>query len=259
MKSPERNKKKWTKEEDELLLDSLGTSTITSIATKLGRKSEAVIHRLETLGVYDLAAETGSYRTHEFAEIVGVDPSTILSWIKKQGLPSKQFYKKNAQKNQKRYHYIFPHEFWKWAENHKDLIHFGKIQRDVLIPEPEWLDEYIREETKGQRHQLEWTTGEDRRLIDLIINQKKTEREAGEALGRTGRSVQRRIKVMRDENRWPGSAPRATVWTEEDILRAIALREQGKTHKQIGEEIGRTERSVRSKLKSLEAQKDPVI
>lgn len=45
---------------------------------------------------------------------------------------------------------------------------------------------------------------------------------------------------------------RGPAWTDEEMLAALALRDRGRTNKQIAKVIGRPEVSVRSKLKQID-------
>jgi predicted transcriptional regulator len=197
----DRTAKKWTNEENEILLESLGDCTITTITKRLGRTKGSIIHRLERLGLYDMALETGSFRTHEFAEIIGVDPTTVWRWIKEEDMPAKQLYKEGKKHNEGKYFYIFAHEFWRWAKKNKQLIPFKKIQRDVLIPEPDWLDEAIKEDKKAVRHQAYWTSEEDKLIHKFFYQEGMTQEEIGKKIGRSRRGVQRRLATLRLPNK----------------------------------------------------------
>lgn len=191
----------WTAEEDELVLDSLGNASIAFIAKRLGRSPGAVTKRLERLGVGNLSQEAGAYRTYELADILGVDPTTVLAWIQDKGLPAKRHHE-TKDDDRKRYHHVFAEDFWKWAQDNPRSVHFGKIKRASLLPEPDWLDNAIASETKAPRHQAEWTTGEDRRLV-TYAREKKTQLQIGELLGRSRRAVQKRIAYLRSVGQWP--------------------------------------------------------
>ena len=251
MHVPLNHGKIWTSEEDELLLDLLGVYRIAHIAKRLRRKPNAIYRRLKELGYSNLSEETGTLRTHKLAEIVGVDPSTIIHWIKAYGLPTVQFHKGHKEKNKNRYHYIFPQDFWDWAKEHPNVVHFRKIKRGELLPEPEWLDEFVRNEQKAIRTHREWTLGEDRRLKDMIINQKLTQEEAGKQLGRSRLAVQRRIEYLDKQNMWPGEKVKLKIWTKEEVDKLLKLREEGLTFVQIGEKLERTWRSVQWKYQTI--------
>ena len=76
------------------------------------------------------------------------DIRVILRWIDKFDLPCK----KVELDNQTRYS-IDPVEFWKWAENHKDIINWKKYERETLFPEPSWINyEWKKDNGKPERH-----------------------------------------------------------------------------------------------------------
>jgi hypothetical protein len=195
----ENANKKWTEDEEEQLVDRLGSANIPRISKGLGRSTESVIRKLERLGCYDKAAETGSFRTYEFANILSIDPTTIIRWIKKEGMPAKQFYRKGKLDKQNHYYYIFSDDFWKWANNNPDLINFKKIHRGILIPEPEWLEDAIKNEKKLIKNQSYWTTGEDKIVWDLFYQKGMTQDQIGDHVGRTRRAVQKRLATIRKQ------------------------------------------------------------
>ena len=44
-------------------------------------------------------------------------------------------------------------EFWKWAENHQDVINWKKYERETLFPEPSWINyEWKKDNGKPERH-----------------------------------------------------------------------------------------------------------
>lgn len=201
MKQKQNHNKPWTYADEQELLNRLGDTTIPRIATSLGRSIESVIRKLERLGYYDKAVETGAFRTYELADVIGVDPTTILRWIKEESLPAHRYYSEGKHDKRKRYHYVFPHEFWKWAKKNNSLINFHKLQRDVLLPEPEWLNEAIQNEKKAARTQAYWTADEDKQIFDMFYNKGMTQESIGRYIGRSRRAVQKRLSVLREQNK----------------------------------------------------------
>lgn len=197
----ENHQKKWTKEQTQTLLENIGSTSISYVATRTGKTFNAVIRKLERLGKSDLTYYSGRFRTYEFAEIIGVDPSTILSWIKEKGLPSKQFHKKGKRDVKRRHHYIDVDEFWEWAEKNKNLIHFKKIKEGVLIPEPDWFWEARENEEKSYKHQMEWTIKEDKILLQLKAKG-CTYKKIAEQLERSRNAVQRRYFRIKDNKKY---------------------------------------------------------
>lgn len=196
-----RAEKTWTQEEDNYLLDELGNITISLMAKRLGRSKGSVENRLWYLGCTGIASSTGSFRVYEFAEILGIDPSTVRRWIKEEGLPAKQFYKNGNKDTKGRHYYIFPDEFWRWAKKHQDLVHFKKLQRGVLLPEPDWLEEAIRNDKKGAKYRVTWTEEEDKLVLRLYYKEGLTQESIGKRIGRSRKAVNKRLVVLREKNK----------------------------------------------------------
>ena len=70
----------WSKEDDELLEDLLGTIPIYKIAKQLKRTKNAVRQRVERLGL-DIRDKVDYFTTMELSEITGLHPATINRWI----------------------------------------------------------------------------------------------------------------------------------------------------------------------------------
>ena len=94
-----------------------------------------------------------------------MDRTTIRWWIKRHGLP----YKKRITRKSKSFYLIDSSGFWKWAERHKDKVQFSNIDSQVLLPEPDWIEEERLKDqhiVKKRKYQY-WTTKEDLRLLEL--------------------------------------------------------------------------------------------
>ena len=197
MQKYKRSGKRWTKEEDQELLDLIGTSQINYISSKLGRTEEAIYRRLERVGVRDITQHTGRFSTWQLADILQVDPKTITRWIHEEDLPAKQLWKNRIKDSKRRHYYIAPHEFWKWAKTHQHLINFHTIKRKILLPEPNWLEYAIQQEKKAKRHQRLWTLKEDEFIWKAFYEKGMSQQEIGDHIGRSRRAVQRRLSRLR--------------------------------------------------------------
>src|SRR5437764_10764396 len=88
-KRPERDKCTWTQEEDEMLLDMVGSAGYDWIASRLKRSPQAVEKRLQDLGTSDKYLLTGMMSASELAQHVNRDKGYIIKLIKEHGLPAK--------------------------------------------------------------------------------------------------------------------------------------------------------------------------
>lgn len=115
-------------------------------AKKLNRSIPSVKGKARKLGLNNYYGERISAKT--LAKCFHSDIRVILRWIDKFDLPCK----KVELDNQTRYS-IDPVEFWKWAENHKDIINWKKYERETLFPEPSWINyEWKKDNGKPERH-----------------------------------------------------------------------------------------------------------
>lgn len=199
-------KKYWTEEETTYLKEHIGNTKISTIAKNIDRSETAVILKMKRLGIGNTKEHTGLMTSGELAKILDVDRTTIRGWIERHGLPIK----KKIPRTEKTFRFVDNEEFWSWANQHKDKVDFSKIERNSIPPEPEWV-ESLRFDNKiyQKKSYKQWTTKEDRRLIEFL-NEGKPKRKIAEELGRTVISVERRatslartnniFKVIRDRS-----------------------------------------------------------
>jgi len=156
--------KRWTKEEDEMLLSMYGKNQLCYIAKKLNRTETSCVDRYKYLnGTCSLSYAYGLFTTTELAYALGVDNKTILNWIHKYDMPCKVLNKKKF--------FIDPEKFWDWLEKTpKVKINFAKYKEGTILPEPKWLQERISKDKKNTLKTGRWTTGEIKTLKFLIDN-----------------------------------------------------------------------------------------
>lgn len=166
---PERDNKPYTREENDYLKAYAGTYSIDKMAKAMGRTPSAIKEQLTRLGIGNLDL-SGGIPANQLARIAGVAPSTVRTWIKRDLLPhSKRSARNNVKMKDKRC-LIFPEEFWKWAEQNKHRVPFSKIERNVLLPEPDWLNAEIRKEkslNKKILNKSDWTIKEEQEAWQL--------------------------------------------------------------------------------------------
>lgn len=190
----------WTPEQDDVLYEGVGVKTYEKMAETLGRSVEAVKRRIERLGLEDKHVATGTVSARELALIVGVDPTTVIRrWIP-DGLVGVQKKLERGVSKKHRPYFIYPEDFWKWAEKNKKRINFSKIERGVLIPEPDWFKEewdkdfYIPNKTRKM-----WTDEEDDGVWKLYYEVGLPQKEIAEQMQRTQNSVEKRLKRLREK------------------------------------------------------------
>lgn len=188
----------WTEEEDEYVLAKYGMKSLDSIAAHVKRTPLAVERRLSRLGVYGAKENTGYMTVPQLAYALHVDDHTVYRWMENNSLPFKKGTAKVREHN-----LIDVLEFWKWAEQNRDLINFFKIPKNSLIPEPEWVNQqrkvdYLRRPHKENQN---WTGEDDAYLWLLFYGDGRTQKEIGEIMGRTETAVQRRLARLREKRK----------------------------------------------------------
>ncbi len=124
-------RREWTKQEEQYMLKKYVRQLIKRTAQKLNRTEVSVKRKAAQLGI-NKHMDLFGIRT--FAECFGVDNSVVLRWVQKFKMPVTIYRFDN------RNHYdIDLDEFWKWAEEHKELINWSKYECGSLALEPDWV------------------------------------------------------------------------------------------------------------------------
>lgn len=242
--------KRWTPEEENLLCDCWGTMTVNGICKKLGRSRNAVMVRVQRLGLPSYF-ESGEYVTmHQLVLALGYgasDSYKVKSWIQNRGFPVR-----NKRHTQKVVRVVYLDEFWEWAEKNRSFLDFSKMAPLALGEEPDWLAEQRRKDYQAFAIQRKdpWTPDEDCRLKMLLEQHRYGYAELSEMLHRSAGAIQRRCTDLGLKER-PVKAdnhgPEAT-WTPEDLeLLADGIR-HGDSYTLIGQAIGKSEKAIRGKV-----------
>ena len=198
----------WTEEEDEYLLEMLSSSTVESIANHLSRTYPSVLKRMERLEIGNVTAYRGSFSTADIGRVFGVSTETVSRWARSGELKSYQVYSQRKDTRKKsvstRKYSIYPEDLWDFLEKNKDKIDMTQYKRGVILPEPEWLDELENVIPKRK----EWSMREEREVIRLILDEGKAYKDVGKELNRTTLSVKHKIQRLRAEGKFPRRIPR---------------------------------------------------
>lgn len=187
--------KRWTPEEDDFLKEKMGKLSIKRMAKKLNRTPIAVRARIYNLGLGRTAEASGLLTVSRLAKSLNVDKSIVDRWVNSKGLKTI----KRVTSLKQRVNLIDPVEFWKWAEQNKDLIDFSRIEPNAIPPEPEWVKDARK--AKPKRSLKPWTTNEVAKMKQLR-RMGKTYQEIAEILGRTKVSVELKYRrLMKEEKR----------------------------------------------------------
>lgn len=249
---PRRVHKKWTKEEDAYLQDKWGTVSVQGIAKALGRSEGAVVNRKTRIGLGPhLEGGTDISYNQLLVELYGHGNGAYASSrLIRHGILVRTH---KVLKN--RFKVIDIDEFWKWAEEHKDLLNFSRLKPYALGPEPEWaklkrkIDIDKRNKTK-KNHNTPWTKSEDAKLRRMIDKGTYTYTDIATELRKTEGAIKRRLLDLDISGRPKRNKNKA--WTDEDIEILLEMKEDGYDWMHIGERLERSALAVRGKYERLQ-------
>lgn len=176
--------KRWTREEENLLIELSETMTQGQIAKQLGRSPSSVKHKRIALGIDSYTEQTDDLTITQIAELVGADKQTIGKTWRKYGMRFRTvgYYKVTKEKTLLAFMQKHP-ELWKASKC--DYYFFCQY---------EWFMERLEAERAGfddSTHYLNrkhWTSMEISRL-KMLKSRGLTNKEIAEELGRTKSAV----------------------------------------------------------------------
>lgn len=129
--------RKWTEQEVEYLEKFYEKKGVSYIAKKLDRTVYSVKRKAQKLGHNAYVCEDIYVRM--IARCFNCDSRVVNRWIDKFGLPCRK-----VQRGQATCRLVSADKFWKWAAEHKELIPWSKYEKFSILPEPEWVNETIK-------------------------------------------------------------------------------------------------------------------
>lgn len=249
--SPPLGKRTWTAEEENYLRESWGTVTVDGICRHLNRTKNAIMVRVQRLGLPPYL-ESGEYITFQqliLAMGLGRTSGKYLqiSWVKNRDFPMR--YKRRGKATIR---VVYLEEFWPWAEKNRSFLDFSKMDPLALGAEPGWVAEQRRKDFQAFAIQRKdpWTPEEDGRLKTLVEQQRYGYAELSEMLRRSAGAIQRRCTDLGLKAR-PVKADNhgsAATWTKEDFDKLADGIRRGDSYTLIGKAIGKSEKAVRGKV-----------
>lgn len=190
--SPPLGKRTWTAEEENYLRESWGTVTVDGICRHLNRTKNAILVRVNRLGLPPYL-ESGEYITlHQLSRALGFGASSdkyfLKSWVENRGFPL--HYKRRGTTTIR---VVYLDEFWAWAEKNRSFLDFSKMEPLALGAEPDWLPEQRRKDHEAyalQRKDL-WTPAEDSRLKMLVSQHRYSWAEISDMMHRSHGAISR--------------------------------------------------------------------
>lgn len=242
--------KDWEQPDIDYLEENWGKLSIPVIAKKLGRSTGAIESRawLLNLGPWKNSCEYMSLR--QFSNAMGIHSDVVKKKLTDHNFPLKTKIIKVQE-----YVVIDIDEFWKWAETHRDVFRFKRLEKGALGKEPPWVDQKRRmEERYESKHMQEWTKGEDALLTGLLKSYRYTYDDLSKRLNRSEFSIKTHIRELGLKERPIRREVRA--WTGEEKKQLFAMLAEHASYDEIARTFGRSAQGVRS---CLERHLNPTI
>lgn len=240
--------KKWTNEDIEALESYWGNISIPAIARKLGRSVEAVKEKAFRLGLRRHLHSGTMITFNQFCIAIGRGPmhKEILERFRKLGLPI--HYKASIKT---RFAMVDIDEFWTWAEKHKSVIDFSRIEPLTFGAEPDWVKEARAADFRKRDGIIKtpWTPTEDRRLKQMLEAYRYTYDDISRELRRTEGAVKRRIFDLGLPQR-PMRRP-IRPWTDEEVKQLCDMLAAGYGFEAIAQKLGRSALACRGKYEHV--------
>ena len=185
---------KWTEEKIEYLKNSWGKTPIKKIAKNLNVTERSVATKASVIGLGNQIDYRGYITKTYLAKCLGSDSHKVDKFIEN-GLKTINSSTSTKFGRQK---LIDINDFWEWAEQNKEMINFRKIERGLLLPEPTWLDEAMKQEYQFDKTM--WTIKEIKRLV-FLLNKDLSRSDIAKELNRTRSGVNAKIQLLRDTNK----------------------------------------------------------
>ncbi len=242
MKLGIKSKKAWSNEDVEFLEDNFGIKSVKTLAKCLDRTEDAVIIKAKRLGLGCINQSSELLTLRDIYRAIGADMKTVKIWIRKYGLIAS----KRTLSKEKAYWRISLNNFWKWAEEHQDLVKWSKFPVNILGKEPKWAAAARKKDLeRPKKEAYKWTNSEDQ-ILTMYWNANKDAKDIAEIMHRSKQGILRRAARLRLERR-NIQLPFKSI--EDEIL--INMKLQGYRDIDIAEELGRSYGSVKFRRTQL--------
>lgn len=242
--------KGWVKEEVDYLKSAWGNVSIPTIAKNLGRTVFAVTGKATKIGL-GRHLHSGNYIT--LNQLINCLVSSKGNTHKTKQLIEHGVPFKTKKSQKKAFRVIYIKDFWKWAENHKNLIDFAKLEEDVLGEEPKWVKDIRDVDKKAKKYKTsEWTEEDKNTLESMLKAQCYGYKEISQRLMRTEGAIKTKIRNYGFKER-PVKASSQNSWTDEETALLVEMHKKLYKPELIAEKLNnRSASSVRAKIEKLE-------
>lgn len=237
----------WTIEEIEFLERKWGNMTLKNIAKNLNRSEYAIRLKAGRLGLGNFC-EAGDYvlLKHVIIALGYCYVESVVDKFIKYNFPIKII-----KHNKRKYRKVNLEEFWKWAENNKEVLNFTKFEKNALGKEPTWVDEKRKRDilTTGNKYAF-WTKDEENLLVSKAKSGRYDLLDLSIDFNRTEAAIRRKYFDLTGEV-VPNKRAKNKKYTEKEEKRILELKEQGYDFCYIAKELKRSELGIVDKYKRL--------
>ena len=238
----------WTKEDDEYLREYWGVKSIQTLSKNLNRSINAINVRKVRLGLGPFL-DNGEYITYSqlLQAIYGIEDACCAYRVFKK---ADDFPIHMKRRGSNRYKIVYLDEFWEWAEKHKRMIDFSKMEENILGMEPEWVKKKRKIDFICRLNTGPWTWADDEKLKRMLSKHQYTYTDLAAEFNRTEGAIKRRICTLGLTEK-PIKAP-YKPWAENDIQTLVSMCEEGWGFERIGAKLKRSALSCRGKAERIE-------
>lgn len=240
-----QSRRKWKKEEEEILKELWGAVSIEYLAKKLKRTVFSLKVKAIKMGIGPMINNNLEVLTvNDISDILDVSRDRItITWVKL-GLNLKKL---KLTKN-RCYYTITLEDLMEFLEKNQDIWDSRKVESHGLGYEPEWLlEKRKRDRNENPQGYKKWTDY-DKKRAEVMLKLGKTYEEIAAELNRSEFAV---ATVLRDLGH---VYELSKYWTDEEI-NYLKENIDNMTYKELANALDRTEGSVRWKAEEVGYQK----
>jgi len=243
--------KDWTQEEINYLQDKWGKVSLKTISKNLGRSINAIKLKAQRCGLTDSRFSYDGITISQLMQALDKSYNSVYSWIRNYGMPVKT----KVFCQEARVKVISYDDFWEWAEQHKELLNFAKMEPSLLGAEPDWMVEKRKaDQQRSQKTKLaiEWALTEDQRLKQMVALPGMTYSKLAKHFNRSESAIKRRLHDLKIKFR-PERLYNHNKYSPDEIRQIALMARAGYAFETIAEKLGnhRSALGVRGKLERM--------
>jgi DNA-binding CsgD family transcriptional regulator len=179
--------KRWTKDEENFLVENWGRLKISEISKKINRTNYSVATKAYRL---NLNSQIYHYGATEVSEILGISRKNVKVYIDQNKL------KASRDKTNKKRYVITESSIMKFMKEYKDLWDTRKVTICLYTRKPSWyIEKEISDKNRSIKRYSRWSITETKILIDRY-RRSYTLEEIAKEIGRSKSSIKNKIKSI---------------------------------------------------------------